>query len=159
MSSAGGEAHHVEKVAEINDQFHIGVAGRSRYGNLLKFIDVPPLHPAEYKTSDYDPFEYLITNVVPAWATGLEKQFGKIPDQKEDWPWGAALVVIQGRIFQIHPDFTVTESAKEWCGEGSGSRYAIGAMAAGKSVEKALEIAAEHDLYTGGVLNVKKGIR
>lgn len=158
-SSTGGESHHVEKIAEVNKQFHIGVAGRTRYGNLLKYIDVPNLHPAEYKTSDYDPFEYLITNVVPAWTSGLDKQFGKIPDQKEDWPWGVALVVIQGRIFHIDHDFAVYEAARDWDGIGSGAHYAIGALAAGKSVEKALEIAAEHDLYTGGELHVLKGLK
>lgn len=158
-SSGGGATAHVEKVGSVNDQFHIGVAGRTRYGNLLKYIDVPPLHEAEHETGNYDAFGYLITRVVPSWVEGLESQFGRIPDQKEDWPDGVALVILQGRIFEIGYDFTVEESDRDFAGIGSGSRYALGAMAVGKSVKKAIEVAAELDLYTGGELKVMKGLK
>lgn len=97
--------------------------------------------------------------MVPAWIEGLEQQFGRIPDQKDDWPDGIALVVLQGRIFEISFDFTVEESDKPYHGIGSGSRYAIGAMAAGKSIKKAIQVAAELDLYTGGELKVLKGLK
>lgn len=126
---------------------------------MLKYIDVPPLHEAEHETGNYDAFGYLITRVVPAWVEGLERQFGRIPDQKEDWPDGAVLVILQGRIFQIHYDFTVTESLREFMGIGSGSDYALGALATGKSVKRAIEVAAELDLYTGGNLKVLKGLK
>lgn len=159
QSTGGGNTAYVEKVAAINDQFYIGVAGRTRYGNLLKYIDVPALHDAEHATGNYDAFGYLITQVIPAWVSGLSKQFDKIPDQKEDWPDGVALIVLQGRIFTVHHDFTVTEADREFDGIGSGSDYAIGAMAAGKSVKKALEVAAELDLFTGGDLRVMKGLK
>lgn len=97
--------------------------------------------------------------MVPAWVRGLDNQFDKIPDQKDDWPDGVALVVLQGRIFQVHHDFTVTESARDFDGIGSGSDYALGALASGKSVDKALEIAADLDLWTGGELVVWKGLK
>lgn len=157
--STGASATHVNKLAEINGQFHIGVAGRTRYGNLLKYIDVPELHAAEHETGNYDAFGYLITKVVPAWVKGLDNQFDKIPDQKDDWPDGVALVVLQGRIFQVHHDFTVTEAIRDFDGIGSGSDYALGALASGKSVDKALEIAADLDLWTGGELVVWKGLK
>ena len=35
-------------------------------------------------------------------------------------------------------------------GVGNGSQFAIGALYAGASVEKALEIAANNDIYTSG---------
>lgn len=159
QATGGGETQHVQKVANINDQFHIGVAGRTRYGNLLKYIDVPPLHEAEHGTGNYDAFGYLITRVVPAWVDGLERQFGRIPDQKEDWPDGVAMVILQGRIFQVYFDFTVTESSREFDGIGSGAHYAMGALASGKSVKKAIQVAAELDLYTGGELKVMKGLK
>lgn len=157
--STGHNVHYVEKVKEVNGQFHLGVAGRTRYGNLLKYIEVPALHDADVATGNYDVFGYLITQVVPAWVSGLEKQFGKIPDQKDDWPYGVALVVLQGRIFTVDHDFTVVESVGDADGIGSGSRYALGAIAAGKSVEKALEIAADLDVFTGGELTVLKGLK
>lgn len=159
QSTAGAETSHVNKIAEINGQFHIAVAGRTRYGNLLKYISVPPLHEAEYETGNYDAFGYLITKVVPAWVEGLRDQFHGIPDQKEDWPDGVAVVVLQGRLFRIAYDFTVVEANRDFIGVGSGSDYALGALAAGKSVKKALEIAAELDIYTGGDLHIYKGIK
>ena len=146
-------------MACVNDQFHIGVAGRTRYGNLLKFIDVPALHKADVETGNYDAFEYLITQVIPSWIGALDKQFGLIPDQKDDWPDGVALIVLQGRIFEVCHDFTVVEAARDFEGIGSGSAYALGAIASGKSVKKALEIAAELDLWTGGTLRVQKGLK
>lgn len=157
--STGGGTAHSEKVTHKNDQIYIGVAGRTRYGNILQYTDVPAIHPADYAEEGFDFPGYLITKLVPAWVENLEKQFKKIPDQQEDWPWGVALIVIGGRIFQVHHDFTVTESDKDYDGIGSGSEYAMGALASGKSVEKALEIAAELDVYTGGKLNVVKGIK
>lgn len=157
--STGVGTAHSEKVAHKNDQIYVGVAGRTRYGNILRYTDVPSLHPADYATEGFDFAGYLITQVVPAWAENLEKQFKRIPDQKEDWPWGVALVVVGGRIFTVDHDFTVSEEDKGFDGIGSGSGFAMGAMAAGKSVEKALEIAAELDVYTGGKLNVLKGLK
>lgn len=159
QSTGGGEVHHVEKVAEINNQFHIGVAGRTRYGNVLKYIEVPALHDADIQTGNYDAAGYLITRVIPAWVEELQKQFGKVPDQAEDWPWGVALVVLQGRIFRVEADFTVVESARGFDGIGSGSGYALGVLATGKGLKKALTVAAELDLYTGGELKILKGLR
>lgn len=156
QSTGGGSTAFVHKVAEINGQFWIGVAGRTRYGNILKYLDVPDIHVKDFVSGEYDAFGYLITQVIPAWTSGLSKQFDTIPDQKDDWPDGVALVVLQGRIFKVHFDFTVTEADRDFDGIGSGADYALGALAAGKSVKKALEIAAELDLYTGGELRVEK---
>lgn len=148
-----------EKVFQVNEQFWVGVAGRTRYSNVLGYIDVPPIHPSDLSRDDFDVRGYLITQVVPAWVEGLDKQFGRVPDQKEDWPDGMALIIIKGRIFQCSFDFTIVESDREFRGIGSGSEYAIGAMAVGKSVKKAIEVAAELDLYTGGELKVMKGLK
>ena len=159
QSSGGGSTAFVHKAAEVNGQFWIGVAGRTRYGNILKYLDVPEIHNKDFVSGEFDAFEYLITRVVPAWIAGLSKQFDKVPDQKEDWPDGVALVVLQGRIFKVYHDFTVTEADRDFAGIGSGSDYALGALAVGKSVRKSLEVAAELDLYTGGELRVEKGLK
>lgn len=148
----------VGKVFQPNGQMYVGIAGRTRYSNVLRYADVPKLHDSDISTGQYDAAGYLITRVVPAWIDELKEQFGKIPDQKEDWPDGVALVVLQGRIFMIDFDFTVSEARDDFFGIGSGSMYAMGAMAAGKSVEKAIEIAAGLDIYTGGDLHVLKGV-
>lgn len=83
---------------------------------------------------------------------------GDDPDTADDWPKGSALVVVDGRIFTTDSIFAVTEH-EEAVGIGSGSKYALGALASGKSVEKAMEIAAQLDPGTGGTLYIEKGIR
>ena len=158
LSSGGIGPTKSEKLTQINEQFWIGVAGRTRYSNVLGYISVPDVHDSDFADPEFDVRGYLITKVIPAWVKGLEDSFGKIPDQKEDWPWGVALAVIKGRLFSISGDFTVTESLGGTMGIGSGSDYALGALAAGKSVRKALEIAADLDPYTGGELIVHKGV-
>jgi ATP-dependent protease HslVU (ClpYQ) peptidase subunit len=55
--------------------------------------------------------------------------------------------------------FSITEHL-ESTGIGSGSDYALGALAAGKSIEKAMEIACQLDSRgTGGQINVIKGLK
>lgn len=159
LSSGGTGNTSSSKLTEINEQFWIGVAGRTRYSNVLGYISVPSIHKSDYSDPNFDVRGYLITKVVPAWVDGLKDSFGEIPEQKEDWPDGVILVAIKGRIFEVCWDFTVTESLGDAWGIGSGSPYALGAIAAGKSVEKALEIAADLDPYTGGELVVKKGLK
>lgn len=141
---------------EVNNQFHIGVAGRARFGDILHYADVPAIHDADFET-DFDVRGWLVTKAVPAWIAALKESEEEHLD-KEDWADGVALVVIKNRIFAIGPDFSVLE-CQEFGGIGSGAYYARGAMAAGANVEKALTIAAELDPFTGGQLNVKKGVK
>lgn len=156
--STGDVVSRVQKLARVNDQFCIGVAGRTRFGNVLRYIEVPRVHDSEYGSPGFDAEKYLITQVVPAWVEGLNTQFKRIPDQRSDWPDGVALVVVAGRIFTVHHDFTVTESAHEFDGIGSGSGYALGALAAGKSVEKAMDIAVDLDVWSGGDVVVWRNV-
>lgn len=60
------------------------------------------------------------------------------------------LIAIGGEIFDISDDFAVCIDIDGIYGIGSGSSIAIGALKAGASIKKALEIAADKDPYTGG---------
>lgn len=144
-------------MTHVNGQFYVGVAGRSRYGDILRYADVPHIHKSDLTSPDFDASGWLTTQVVPAWIAAV-KNAESVHLDKEDWPEGTALVVLAGRIFEVFHDFTVDE-VLQFGGIGSGSYYAVGAMAAGKSVEKALEIAANLDPYTGGELFVWKGLK
>lgn len=146
------------KVVEVNEQFHLGGAGRLRYLNILQMAEVPKVHDAEFAAGGFEPLQYLISEVIPAWIDALDDALKKVPDEKDDWPFGVGLVVIKGRIFEVGGDFAVSEALGNF-GIGSGADYALGALAAGKSVEKALEIAAELDRGTGGELHVMKGLK
>lgn len=156
LVSPGG--NHPEKVKLINDQFYLGVAGYSRHSDVLHYAEVPEVHPAEFTAAGFDARGYLVTQVVPAWLRALKSTHEVDPDTSDDWPKGSALIVIRGRVFTTDSVFAVTEHVSS-TGIGSGSDYALGALAAGKSVEKALEIAAKLDPGTGGELNVLKGLK
>ena len=69
-------------------------------------------------------------------------------EEKSDEPKFAFLIAIGGEIFDIGSDFAVCIDSGGIYGVGSGSSLAIGALKAGATLEKALEIAAEIDPYT-----------
>lgn len=157
QGTAGNKVVHCEKVAHINGQFWLGSAGDARWGNILEFAEVPRIHDHEFETGDYNPREYLAMHVIPAWIRAV-KDAEESHLEKSDWSEGQALIVMAGRIFEIDGAYAVIENL-EFGGVGSGSGYACGALAAGKSVERALEIASELDPYTGGELSVVKGLK
>lgn len=148
---------HTDKLTAVNKQFYVGIAGYARYGDIIQYADVERIHPAELAAETFDARGWLITNAIPDWVAAL-KNAEHIHKDKDDWANGSILVILAGRIFEIGHDFSVTEHL-EYGGIGSGSNYAIGAMAAGKTAEKALEIASVLDPYTGGQLNVLKGVQ
>ena len=150
--------NHPEKVKLINGQFHLGVSGFSRHSDVLHYAEVPEVHPAEFTAPEFDARGYLVTQVIPAWLRALKSTHEVDPDTLDDWPKGSALIVIAGRIFTSDNIFAVTEHINS-TGIGSGSDYALGALAAGKSVEKAMEIASTLDPYTGGQIYVEKGLK
>lgn len=149
---------YAEKIKDINGQFFLGVAGYLRHLDVLHYTEVPPEHPAEFARDDFDARGYLVTQVVPAWVRALKQSHGDDPDTVDDWPKGSVMVVIKNRIFTMDSVFSVTEHL-DFAGIGSGSDYALGALAAGKSVGKALEIAAQLDSGTGGDLRVMRGLK
>lgn len=141
----------------MNGQFYVGIAGYARYGDIIRYANVERIHPAELASDQFDAMGWLVTSAVPDWINAL-KNAEQIHKDKDEWADGSILVVLAGRIFDVGHDFSVTEFL-EFGGIGSGSSYATGAMAAGKSAEKALEIASVLDPYTGGQLNVLKGVK
>lgn len=156
QSTGGNSMYHCEKAADVNGQFFIGVGGRARYGDILQYAKVPEYDRRDVESGDFDAKEYLVMEAVPAWIHAVKKA-SEVHEEREDWPGGAILAVIEGRIFQISHDFSVDEFL-DYGGIGSGSDYARGAMAAGATAEEALKIAAELDPYTGGQLQITKGL-
>ena len=66
------------------------------------------------------------------------------------------LFAFDGEVFEIGNDYTVTLNSEGIYGVGNGHQFAIGALSAGASVEKALEIAANNDVYTSGPFQIVK---
>lgn len=155
--ATGAQVTHTPKIAHINGQFHVGGGGRARYCDIIEFSDTPHIHESDLASPKFNPKKWLVTVALPAWIDAL-RQAEHAHRDKEDYPRGVLLVVLAGRIFEVGSDFSVVEHL-EFGGIGSGSDYALGALAAGKSVQQALEIASELDVYTGGKLDVIKGLK
>ena len=64
------------------------------------------------------------------------------------------LIAVGGELFDIADDLSVCRSGDGIYGVGSGSPYAIGALHAGKTPQKAVEIAARVDVNTSGPVQV-----
>lgn len=149
---------HTGKVRHINGQFHLGVAGYLRHMDILHYAEVPSVHPADLEDPDFDARGYLVSQVVPTWQRALKQSHDLDPDTCDEWPKGRILIVIAGRVFTSDSVFAISEHNYN-VGIGSGSDYALGALAAGKSVRKAMEIAADLDTGTGGTIYVEKGLK
>lgn len=80
----------------------------------------------------------------------------------------AALLLFQGKIWIMHEELLPMEIQTPFTSRGSGAHFAMGALAAGASAWRALEIACQYDIATGepffridldGVIRDTKGAR
>src|SRR5690606_15754986 len=68
---------------------------------------------------------------------------------------GVLLVSVLGKVYEVSSDFSTHRRKTKTYGIGSGSAFALGALAAGVDPLTALKIAAKMDTGTGGRLYVK----
>lgn len=135
----------MEKITK-NNGYLIGGSGDAQPCDILQHIFVPPVPNATQKK---DMYKFMITTFVPAMREVLEENGWK-PSTKDEDSGFSTLVAYDGQIFDIGDDFSVLMNDTGIYGIGNGSKYAIGALEAGATVEKALEIAANNDIYTSG---------
>jgi ATP-dependent protease HslVU (ClpYQ) peptidase subunit len=124
----------------------IGIAGSLRALQALKIGLKPRL-----MTPDEAPLHYVTSALVTDIRLALMEQMAD-GDAAQD-----ALAVVDGRIFVIGLDGSVTAATRGYDAIGSGERYALAAMRAYRTLTdpklrlwRAMEEAAEFDLYTGG---------
>lgn len=139
------------KVAKINGQFAVGVAGHVRYSNILQRTAVNKIHPYDLTQPDFDGWAWVLDELVPAWMKAVRKEVENRPDDEDEIPWGHALIALAGRIYTVGADFAVC-SVDESAAIGSGTPYAETAMYLGKSPKQAVEIATVLDMFSGGVV-------
>mgnify|MGYP006279753633 CR=1 FL=1 len=122
----------------------IAGAGESAACDIIQHIWKPPIPTKEDKP---DLYHFVISKVIPSMKECF-KQNEYRWDKDSDETKFAFLIAIGGEIFDISDDFAVCLDADGIYGVGSGSSLAIGALKAGASIKRALEIAAEKDPYT-----------
>jgi ATP-dependent protease HslVU (ClpYQ) peptidase subunit len=138
----------MEKITK-NNGYLIAGSGDSTPCDILQHIFVPPVPNANEKK---DLYKFMITKFVPAMREALEEN-GYKPTPGDDSGF-SMLIAYDGEMFDIGDDFSVLLNSDGIYGVGNGSKFAIGALYAGASVEKALEIAATNDIYTSGPFQI-----
>jgi len=141
----------MEKITK-NNGYLIAGSGDSTPCDILQHMFTPPVPTA---TERKDLYKFMIVKFVPAMRECLDENGWKPATDDKDSGF-SILVAFDGEIFDIGDDFSVLLNGKGIYGVGNGAKYAIGALEAGASVEKALEIASDNDIYTSGPFQIVK---
>jgi len=118
----------------------------------LQHIFVPPVPTIKERENLY---KFMIVKFIPAIRECLEENGWKKENEDKDAGF-SMLFAFDGEVFDIGDDFSVLLNSDGIYGVGNGAQFAIGALYAGASVEKALEIAANNDIYTSGPFQIIK---
>ena len=141
----------MEKITK-NNGWLIAGSGDSQPCDVIQHIFIPPVPSAKERENLY---KFMITKFVPAMRECLDEN-GYKPDPNDKEQSFSMLFAFDGEVFDIGDDFSVMLNSDGIYGVGNGSQFAIGALYAGTSVEKALEIASNNDIYTSGPFQIVK---
>lgn len=140
----------MEKITK-NNGYLIAGSGDSTPCDILQHIFKPPVPTIAERKNLY---KFMITKFVPAMRETLEDNGWKqIPGDDSGF---SMLIAYDGELFDIGDDFSVLLSDTGIYGVGNGSKYAIGALSVGASMEEALTVAADNDIYTSGPFQIVK---
>jgi len=141
----------MEKISKVNGWLIAG-SGDSTPCDILQNMFVPPIPTIKERENLY---KFMIIKFVPAMRECLDENGWKKENEDKDAGF-SMLFAFDGEVFDIGDDFSVLLNSDGIYGVGNGSQFAIGALYAGASVEKALEIAANNDIYTSGPFQIIK---
>jgi len=142
---------NMQKITK-NNGWLIAGSGDSQPCDILQHVFVPPIPTIKERENLY---KFMITRFIPAMRECLDENGWKKDENDKDSGFNM-LFAFDGEVFDIGNDFSVLLNSDGIYGVGSGSPFAIGALYAGASVEKALEIAANNDIYTSGPFQILK---
>lgn len=133
-----------------NNGVVFGVAGALRLANVLEYMDIPE---PPMKSDAIN--RYVVKTLCDAIRN--ECRYVDLSSNSEGQAGveGSVLVSVRGRVYDIGSDFSACRNRSKTYGIGSGSAFALGALAAGADPLTALKIAAKMDTGTGGRLYVK----
>ena len=144
--------HPFMKKITNNHGFLIAGAGDSYACDIIQYRLVPPTPNASEKRNIY---AFMINKFVPAMLKALEVGgYKKDPEDKDSGY--EMLIAYAGEIFDVSSEYSVTMKEDGIYGVGNGSKYAIGALYAGATIEQALQIAADNDMYTGSPFQIEQ---
>jgi hypothetical protein len=132
------------KITKRGD-FLIAGAGEVLACDIAQHLFEPPSPtPKDYRNL----YHFMIAKVMPALRACLKDNAWNFDAEVDDDYRFRFLFAINGEIFEIDDDLSVCVRDDGFYGIGSGSEFALGALHAGATPRKALEIAANLDVYT-----------
>lgn len=121
--------------------------GTLRDKNILKYADLPS------PDDDCSDFDRWVTNALaPAIRESLKDNEATTTDNEQRLMESALLLVVAGSVYSFEEHFGWSRRADGIYSAGSGEQFAKGALKAGANVGKALQVAAQCDRGTGGIL-------
>lgn len=146
VTGGSGRVQRHNQMTKITERglYLIAGSGECAPCDIAQHIWKPP---TPLKTEWGDIYHFMVAKVVPSLKACFKEQEYKW-DKDDDETKFNFLIALGGQVFEIADDMSVTLDSTGFYGVGSGSPYAIGALEAGATVERALEIAAKNDAYT-----------
>lgn len=156
FTSGGTPYRHpaMQKISRVGELWIAG-AGNSSACDVIQNAWNPPR-----MQKDVDVYKFLISHMIPSMKSALDK-YGVKYDSSDDAEKDNSSDFILGinRKLYMVSDWAVLMSDTGIYGIGSGSTYGVGALAAGVSIKRAMEIACEWDVNSGGSIQmVKEGV-
>ena len=140
-----------KKMREVG-QYIIAGSGEVAALDIALHIWHPPTPTSADKK---DLYHFVVAKVVPSLKQCFkDNEYKWQPDKDDDAHKFSFLIVIGGEVFEFGDDFGVVMRSNGIYGIGSGSDIALGALHRGASIEEALKIAAENDIYTAAPFQI-----
>lgn len=129
-----------------NNGYLIACAGMSMACDVVQHLWKAPAQKESHT------YKHIVGTVVPSLRHALHTNDVTFKDDDSL----QILLALKGWLFQIESDFSVLMRTDGLYAIGSGSAYAIGALAAGATPTEAIKIAAANDIFTGLPVEIRK---
>ncbi len=128
----------------VNNGVVVGCSGDVLDHNIIQYANLPD--PA---TADWDIDCYMSRDLLPAILAALNKREAAEKHSSKAQSNSMAIIVVRGRAYMISDDLSWYRVESGHYAIGSGSYFALGALAHGATIPEALAIATSLDVYTG----------
>lgn len=145
----GRPASHptVSKISKIG-KYLVAGAGMAAPCDVIQHCWKPP---SATKAAAKDLFHFAIVELVPSLRELLNSY--QVPNKTDDDGF-ELLIAVKGQLVEIDSDFNCSMRDDGFYGLGSGSDFAVGALQAGVTWKRALQIAAHNDVNTAAPFQV-----
>ncbi len=146
ITDDGGRTYTHPTVTKITKRgkYLIAGAGTTQPCDIIQHVWRPPtLSPSASKNL----YHFMIADVVPSMRLALTYN-GYQPDKESSEPDFIFLIAISGTIFEVDDTLSVLMRDDGIYGIGSGAPYAIGALQAGATWRRAMQIAVKNNVFT-----------